>query len=46
MLWLEDFLLFGCPVVAALVLGSGPWLDAWAHGAPCLYEPTPSMSGR
>ena len=29
MLWLEDFLRFGCPVLAVLVLDSGTWLDAW-----------------
>ena len=29
MLWLEDFLPFGCPVVAVLVLDSWTRLDTW-----------------
>ena len=33
-LWLGDFLLFDCPVLAVLVL------DSWTHGGQCLYKPT------
>ena len=40
---LGDFLLFGCPVLAVLVLDTGA---CWMHGGPCLYEPTPGMFGR
>ena len=38
MLWLERFLLFGCPVLAVLVLGSGTWLDAW-RAVPVQTDP-------